>query len=245
MSGCSTVLSQLNCMRQPQQQRQRLFRLTTLIAVVVSYACIQPLLVSSLVYRVHRVHRDGYYHASEYAGIASSMTTPLLFPRYSTSSSSSTATSEATVNQRVIDDEGNSNQKSVAVDVCPATRVCHDDESAESNSSMETKSTDRGINSSVVSSTSRFIIDSSSPSVSIEEVSNSNLIMIVNLETTDEECNKLCWYYLLFYAHLYTDIACMQYNVLNACLLLMSYRHASLLSNMLHIWYLLTVCYRS
>ena len=110
------------------------------------------------------------------------------------------------MNQCVIDDEGNSNQKSVAVDVCPATRVCHDDESADSSSSMETESTDRGINSSVVSSTSRFIIDSSSPSVSIEEVSNSNLIMIVNLETTDEECNKLCWYYLLFYAHLHTPI---------------------------------------
>ena len=31
----------------------------------------------------------------------------------------------------------------------------------------------------------------------------------------------------------YPDIACMQYNVLNACLLLMSYRHASLLSDML------------
>jgi hypothetical protein len=192
-----------------QQQRQRLFRLT-LIAVVVSYACIQPLLVSSLVYRVHRGHRDGYYHASDYTGISSSMTTPLLFPLYSTSSSSlSTATSEATVNQRVIDDddiEGNSNQKSATVDVCTATtRVCHDDESADSSSSMETESTDRGITSSVVS-TSRFIIDSSSPSVSIEEVSNTNLIMIVNLETTDEECNKLCWYYLFAHAHLYTDI---------------------------------------
>jgi len=239
-------------MRQPQQQRQRqrLFRLTTLIAVVVSYACMQSVLVSSLVYRVHRGHRDGYYHASEYAGIklASSMTTPLLFPLYSTSSSSSsssTATSEATVNQNVKDDEGNINLKSAALDVCTATRVCHDDDSADSSSSMETESTDRGINSSVVSSTSRFIIDSCSPSVSIEEVSNSNLIMIVNLETTDEECNKLCWYYLLLYAHLYTDIACMQYIVVNAYLLLMSYRHASLLSNMLHIWYLLTVCYRS
>ena len=165
----------------------------------------QPVLVSSLVYRVHRGHRDGYYHASEYVGIASSMTTPLLFPLYSTSSSSSTATSEATVNQRVIDDEGNSNQKSAAVDVYTATRVCHDDESPDSSSSMETESTDRGITSSVVS-TSRFIIDSSSPSVSIEEVSNSNLIMIVNLETTDEECNKLCWYYLLLHAHLYTPI---------------------------------------
>lgn len=202
-------------MRQHQQQRQRLFRLT-LIAVVVSYACIQPLLVSSLVYRVQRGHRDGYYHASEYTGIASSMTTPLLFPLYSTSSSSSTATSEATVNQRVIDDddiEGNINQKSAAVDACTATRVCHDDESADSSSSMETENTDRGITSSVVS-TSRFIIDSSSPSVSIEEVSNSNLIMIVNLETTDEECNKLCWYYIYIHAHLYTDITCMKYNVL-------------------------------
>jgi len=205
-----TVRIKFNCMRpQQQRQRQRLFRLTTLIAVVVRYACMQSVLVSSLVYRVHRGHRDGYYHASEYAGIASSMTTPLLFPLYSTSSSSSsssTATSEATVNQRVVDDEGNSNLKSAAVDVCTATRVCHDDESADRSSSMETESTDRGINSSVVSSTSRFIIDSSSPSVSIEEVSNSNLIMIVNLETTDEECNKLCWYYLLLYAHLYTPI---------------------------------------
>lgn len=159
---------------------KRLFRLALIVvAVSVSCACVQPLLVSSLVYRVHRGHRqDGYYHAIQYIGIASSMTTPLLLPLYSESSSSSTATSEATTNQRVVDDE------SIEGECC-----------TDSNQNSA-ESSDRDITSSIAT-TNRFIIDSTSPSVSIEEVSNDNLIMIVNLETTDEECNQLCWYYML------------------------------------------------
>jgi len=68
---------------------------------------------------------------------------------------------------------------------------CHGNESIDSNTGTDMENSH--IDFPVAMNTNGFVVDISSLSVSTEEVSNDNLIMIVNLETTDDECNQLCW----------------------------------------------------
>lgn len=49
------------------------------------------------------------------------------------------------------------------------------------------------VDSITTQKSSTFIVDINNSKVTNEEISNENIIKIVNLEATDDQCNQLCW----------------------------------------------------
>ena len=147
-------------------------RLFLISLLAISCAFIHPLQLNSFEYRLHRIHRRGGY----------------------TTLSSTTVNNEVIIdNNKTGSDCCTNNSPQVTTD----SSRCNGDATTTKHPLNDVSPSNKldCINTSdvVSSSTGRFVIDINSPSVSIEEVCDENLIRIVNLETTDDESNQLCW----------------------------------------------------